>query len=400
MTRPSEIQQAHILMIGYDDRVLAHSATEDTRARHLRYANAVGHLHMLVWATHVPAGEVVRLGEKLTVYAVGHARRGGRFAFLWQAWQCARTLQRQFPIRLITTQDPFFTALLGLALRRPTQCLQIQNHSDFLDNPDWLAERPAWNRLLNRIAKFVLPKADQFRVVNAREKDKYLALGIDAQKIAILPVSVNVQQFADPQPASVRRGWRDDWNATQEMPVLLWVGRAVAFKNLPMLVAAVARLAQAGLQFRLVLVGDFSQAPEIPRLVAETGLQAITHFAGAIPHEQLPAVYQSADIYLHSSNYEGFGRVLVEAAAAGLPIVATETAGADEILLAEQTALLVPPNNPAAFAEAITHLLVDSALRGQIAQAAQAAILAKFDPQRMSERVVGAWESALQAKKA
>ncbi|HUN23844.1 MAG TPA: glycosyltransferase family 4 protein [Anaerolineales bacterium] len=387
-----------ILMIGYDDRVLlADSATEDTRARHLRYAESVGHLHMLVWATHVVSGQSVSVSPKLTVYPVGHSQRLGRLAFLWQAWQMGRSILRQNPIALITAQDPFFTALLAILIRPPRVSLQIQNHSDFLDNPHWLTERPLWNRFLNALAKWTLPRADTWRVVNTLEKEKYVRLSLPAQNIHVLPVSVNLNQFMHPPSTPNRASLRANWGVESDTIVLLWVGRPVEFKNVPLLVNAVHLLMKQGYAFHLVLVGDFGSASEIPVLVETLGLQAHTTFCGAIAHAQLAPFYTAADIYLHSSNYEGFGRVLVEAAASGLAIVATQTAGALDILQHAHTALLSPPYDVSAFAENIRSLVESPELRKKLAQTAQAEICQRFDPHYQSQQVVRAWLTTIQS---
>jgi glycosyltransferase involved in cell wall biosynthesis len=387
-----------ILMIGYDDRVLlADSATEDTRARHIRYAESVGHLHMLVWATHGSSGQPVQISPKLTVYPVGDSHRFGRVTFLWQAWQTGRAILRQNPIDLITAQDPFFTALLAILIRSRGVSLQIQNHSDFLDNPHWFAERPLWNRFLNALAKWTLPRATTWRVVNTAEKEKYVRLGLPAQKVHVLPVSVNLNQFTHPPTHPSRTSLRANWGVAPDTAVLLWVGRPVAFKNVPLLVNAVHWLAKQGCAFHLVLVGEFANVSEVPALVDALGLQAQTTFCGAVPHAQLPPIYAAADIYLHSSNYEGFGRVLVEAAASGLAIVATQTAGALDILQHAHTALLTPAYDVSAFAQNIRLLVESPELRKNLAQAAQTEICQRFDPHYQSQQVVKAWLTAIQS---
>ncbi len=388
------MSKLQVLMLSYDDRVIAGN-TEDTQARHLRYAAKIDHLHMIVWATTVSEKKPVKLSDHLTVYPVGHQ---GRPFYVLEAWQTAQRLRNQYPIDVITAQDPFFTALVGLWARSTETKLQIQNHSDFLDNPHWLAERPRWNPFLNRIAKYTLPKADRWRVVNAKEKQKYMQLGLPGGNIDVLPVGVDVKRFATKVSGTTVAQLRKKLHLSQTDDVLFWVGRPVGFKNVPLLIEAFAKVHATNTSAKLVLGGDFSSAADIKAQVDALGLSEVVLFAGAIPNTNLPAYFALADVYLHSSDYEGFGRVMVEAAASGTPIVATHTAGAREILKHQVTALLVPPRDKTAFATAILSLLDNVTLGQQLGSAAQKHVLGVFDPQKAEAAIVKSWQRTSRSK--
>ncbi|MEK7788164.1 MAG: hypothetical protein AAB658_22385, partial [Chloroflexota bacterium] len=104
-----------VLLIGFGDEVLG-AATEDARARHLRYADGVDHLHMIVRGQQSGSIEPVRLSPKLTVYPVG---QGSRLAYMREALRAGEAILGTNPINVISTQDPFYTAAIGLRLRRP-----------------------------------------------------------------------------------------------------------------------------------------------------------------------------------------------------------------------------------------------------------------------------------------
>ncbi len=388
------MSKLQVLMLSYDDRVIAGN-TEDTQARHLRYAAKVDHLHMIVWATTVAEKKPVKLSENLTVYPVGHQ---GRPFYVLEAWQTAQRLCNQYQIDVITAQDPFFTALVALWARGGDTKVQIQNHSDFLDNPHWLAERPRWNAFLNRIAKYTLPRADRWRVVNAQEKQKYMQLGLPGGQIDVLPVGVDVQRFATAVDADSVAQLRGQLDLAPNDNVLFWVGRPVGFKNVPLLIDAFAQVQNDRSNCKLVLGGDFSNATDIQSQVKNLGLENAVIFAGSIPNQDLPTYLALTNVYLHSSDYEGFGRVMVEAAASATPIVATNTAGAREILKHQVTALLVPPQNPEAFAKAIQTLLADQTLSSTLGKAAQKRVLSEFDPSKAEAAIVRSWQRASRQK--
>lgn len=146
---------------------------------------------------------------------------------------------------------------------------------------------------------------------------------------------------------------------------LLFVGNCVRLKGLEHLIAALGLLRD--LPLRLEVVGDVSFEPryyeKLLRQVNALGLGGRVTFHGALAHENLGAFYSRADIFTFPSLYEGFGIVLAEAMHAGLPIVATRTGPAGEILREGENALIVPLADSAALAGAIRTLAADAGMR-------------------------------------
>jgi glycosyltransferase involved in cell wall biosynthesis len=118
---------------------------------------------------------------------------------------------------------------------------------------------------------------------------------------------------------------------------------------------------------------------------------------GELPHEDLAGVFGAADVFLYPSIYEGFGRVLVEAGAAGLPVVATATAGASDIVTDGVTGFLVPAEYPAALAQRAGRLLSDPELCSRMSAAADARIWERFDPENMFAAIVSQWREVAAA---
>jgi len=148
-------------------------------------------------------------------------------------------------------------------------------------------------------------------------------------------------------------------------PRVLSVGRLDAEKN-PLLLADVA--ARLGDRARLVICGDGPLRSALEARLTELGASEYAELRGYVPVDgELPELYRTSDVLLHVSWTEGFPQVLVEAFAAGLPVVATAVGGVPEV--AGDAALLVEPGDADAAAAAVTRLLDDRALAAQLADA-------------------------------
>ena len=154
-------------------------------------------------------------------------------------------------------------------------------------------------------------------------------------------------------------------------PVLLAVGSIVPRKGYDVLVDALALLAD--MDWRLVIAGSPDRAPDFAAMlrqrISAAGLDARINLAGELEDCELACAYGSADIFVSASHYEGFGMVLTEALARGLPIVTT-TGGAAASTVPDEASLKVPPGDAPALAQAIRTLLTDQTLRGQLAESA------------------------------
>lgn len=150
---------------------------------------------------------------------------------------------------------------------------------------------------------------------------------------------------------------------------LLYVGTVSRRKGLLFLLKAIKLLSKPDV--KLKIVGDVEYDPnyydELCRYVKEHGLDVRVRFTGKLSRESLRKEYESADIFVLPSVWEGYGIVLIEAMKAGLPIVASRVGGIPEIIDEKVNGLLVPIANPKALAEAIHRLASDEILWSEIA---------------------------------
>ena len=151
---------------------------------------------------------------------------------------------------------------------------------------------------------------------------------------------------------------------------ILFVGRLERRKGFEFLLRAFAHVQAVIPDTRLVVVGAFSREHQAPyqNLSRELGLKHV-QFVGPVSDDELPRYYRSCHLFCAPSiGFESFGLVLLEAMAAGAPVIAANIRGYRTLLTSEQVGVLVPPKNITALAKAIIQLLQNPARREAIAQ--------------------------------
>jgi phosphatidylinositol alpha-mannosyltransferase len=197
--------------------------------------------------------------------------------------------------------------------------------------------RGVWGRLRVRIA--VSEAASSF--VGSRFGDG----------IRVIPNGCDVDRFKNARPLGGMPPGRR----------LLWVGRLDRQKGFPVAIRAFGLLAREVADLWFVVVGDGRDRRAVGELPAEARRRVLLY--GDVPHADLPAYHAASDVFLSAAvGQESFGMVLVEAMAAGLPVVATDIAGYREVVRHQIDGLLVPPNDPAALAAALRDVLNERSL--------------------------------------
>lgn len=136
--------------------------------------------------------------------------------------------------------------------------------------------------------------------------------------------------------------------------------------------------------------GDVIYAHSLDRDIARRGLIGRAQLLPFRP--DIAAVYAAADINLLVSNQEGFGRVIVEAAAFGVPTIGTDAGGIPEVIVDGETGLIVPPEDPEALAQAMVRLLLDPARRGALGLGAQRRAETEYSIERHAVRMMGLFD--------
>jgi phosphatidyl-myo-inositol alpha-mannosyltransferase len=179
----------------------------------------------------------------------------------------------------------------------------------------------------------------------------------------VIPNGVDIQRFANAVPIA---RWQDG------TPNVLFVGRHEPRKGLLDLLKAHRILRKTGSGSRLLIVGSGPQEREARRYVATRGLQEV-EFLGRVSDAEKAQLFKTVDVFASpATGGESFGIVLLEAMAAGTPIVCSDIHGYKGVVRRDREGLLVPPREPRELAVAIDRLLRDPALREQMGAAGQA----------------------------
>ncbi|MHB8571667.1 MAG: glycosyltransferase family 4 protein [Candidatus Dormibacteria bacterium] len=169
-------------------------------------------------------------------------------------------------------------------------------------------------------------------------------------------------------------------------------------KGLDHLLEAMSILAGRVPEARLLVVGGPEAATgTYRRRAAALDLEGRVEFTGPVDHDRLTPFFHRADAFCLPSLGEPFGMTLIEAMACGLPLVATRAGGVPEVVREGQEALLVPPGDPPALAEALTRLALDPGLCRAMGAGNRAAAVARYDWERVVDQVEAAYREALQA---
>jgi glycosyltransferase involved in cell wall biosynthesis len=207
------------------------------------------------------------------------------------------------------------------------------------------------------------------------------ALGVDRARVRVIRNGVDLSRFRRPQRATPERG------------LIVCVARHHPAKNLTLLLEACALLRDRGVPFRCLLVGDGRSGPALRSRTAKLGLESLVEFAGALDHDDVAAVWRRASIAVLTSRREGLPVSLIEAAATGVPAVATAVGGVPELVAHEETGLLVPPGDARALADALARLLAEPKRARELGRAARARAEEHFSLTRQVDELLGLWQT-------
>lgn len=211
---------------------------------------------------------------------------------------------------------------------------------------------------------------------------------------------VDVQRFDRNRFSSSRcDAMKRSLGIPHDVPVLLFVGRITLDKGVRELLDAFARLKGDGSRAHLVFVGPFDSDSGVAGSISPHELNTIRD-AHLVGYTERPEQYMSiADILCLPSYREGFGTVVIEAAAMGVPTVGTDIYGLSDAIVHGETGLLVPPRNVEELVNALKRLLGDSSLRTRMGEAAKQRAWTQFDARKVNRQVVSEYHSLLQEKR-
>lgn len=357
----------NIISIGTDRNLF--TSGSPVQKRQIEYATLFDDVHIIVFSRREHSlPEKITIAPRVWVYATNSR---SRFSYISDATRIAGNIIREHGFdratMVTTTQDPFETAAVGYSLKKNLGVpLHVQIHTDFL-NPYFVSTGRMRDRALNRIRVFLamkhLPHADSVRVVSRR-----IAASLESKKIlppqchvTVLPVFVDTETIrAHPRNNNLREKYSDF------KFLVLMASRFTQEKNIALGIDAFSQLSKKypdrGLG--LVIVGD---GPEKSRIQNRINRLDLADTVVCEPWQNdVVSFYKTADVFLSTSWYEGFGLSMVEAALAGCVVVATDAG------IAPMLTRACPPGDAHCLSRKLSELVASPELREKYTQEARA----------------------------
>ncbi|MGL5075191.1 MAG: glycosyltransferase family 4 protein [Waterburya sp.] len=233
-----------------------------------------------------------------------------------------------------------------------------------------------------RVEKQCLETADMIIATSPQEQEHMRSLVSTKGNITVIPCGTDIECFGSID----RQSGRAKLGIDPEDKVVMYAGRFDERKGIETLVRAIAtEEVKSHQNLKLILVGGYTpgesdghEQERITNIVQELGIEDITQFAGRVQHQDLASYYAAADVCVVPSHYEPFGLVAIESMAARTPVVASDVGGLKFSVVDQVTGLLVPPQDEAAFAQAINSILSSPKWREQLGNNARKRVEAKF----------------------
>ncbi len=303
----------------------------------------------------------------------------------------AASLARQHKVRFVHCGN---VKPAGYPARWVFERLRVP-YSLFLYGADLLSEQHKirHSAIKRRMARAIFGGAATLIAISNWTRDFALGvlgeLGLDGhgQRLRVVHPGTDPTHFrpgVDPGPARERLGLPDGgtrWIVT--------VARLQRHKGMDTVIQALPAILARAPDVRYAVAGAGPDHERLEKLAHKLGLAERVRFLGGVTDEDLPALYNLASVYVGASRrserlgVEGFGISLVEASACGLPVVAGDSGGIPDAVRDGETGFLVPPEEPAAFADAICRLLADPAAAKRMGQNGRRAVETYFNWDRV-----------------
>lgn len=174
-----------------------------------------------------------------------------------------------------------------------------------------------------------------------------------------------------------------------EPPVVLFAGNLIPTKGVDLILRAAAEIHRSGTPFRLRLVGDGPERPALERLVADLGITALVDWAGTKGHDQMPAEFAAASVFVMASRGprgEGMPLTVVEALLSGCAVVSTPAGGVPELVTEGVSGLIARDEDAHHLAEQLGRVLRDAGLRERLATEGRRQVMARHSKQAAMDR--------------
>jgi glycosyltransferase involved in cell wall biosynthesis len=340
-----------VLSIGSDKNLFREKSA--VRQRMIEYGSIAEELHIIVFCKKGEFSET-RISDNVYLYPTNSS---SKLFYFWDAAAIGKKRIKDPDQWLIMTQDPFEAGLAGYLIKRKINVrLQIQVHGDFAS--PYFAGESFLNRIRVSLATFLLPKADGIRVVSGRIGQSLKNYSLKKEPV-IFPIYVDIKKTQETEIKT---------DLHQKYPqfdfIILMASRLAKVKNIDLAIEAMSEIVKAYPKTGLIIVG---RGEEENKLKSKTKNLALSKNINFEPwNEDLASYYKTADLFLLSSNHEGYGLTIPEAMAAGCPVIMTDVGCAGELVKDGFNGLVLPVNDKEALIEDIKRLISEPGLREKL----------------------------------
>lgn len=291
-------------------------------------------------------------------------------------WRLSRVI-RQLRPDIVHAHDPHAIAVAAVALSfRPTEPLPPLVASRRVD---FRMRGNSFSRWKHRQVACYICASEAIRAI-------LLADGIPATRTVTVHEGIDVEHVDAAPAANVHAEF---WLPTHA-PLVGNVGALVPHKGQRHLVDAAPLVLREEPDVRFVIVGAGELEDALKRQIREHQLEKHVMLAGFRP--DVLSLHKGFDIFAMSSVTEGLGTSVLDAMACAKPVIATRAGGLPEMVIDEETGVLVPPRDHDAMAQAIVRLVRDPELRRRLGEAGRARVCAHFTAERMVRATLGVYE--------
>jgi len=218
-------------------------------------------------------------------------------------------------------------------------------------------------------------------------------------RIETIPNGIETARFADVDTDAATRGHtRYALHVSDDAPIIVCLSRLSPEKDVTNLLEAFALILPDFPDARLLIAGDGKLRPTLQWHIELLGIGKSATLLGAVSRDAIADLLRAADIFALSSREEGLSLAVLEAMAAGLPVVATRIGGLPEAVAENVTGYLAPPKNPQAFATQLARLLSNPEARQRMGEAGRNRALERFTQERMTAQTFAVYERAFRPK--
>ena len=224
--------------------------------------------------------------------------------------------------------------------------------------------------------KYLSAMVDRYVAISSAIAAILADYGIPPAKIAVVRSAIDGKPYEIYDRAAERAALASAFSIDQNLVFLGNVSALSDQKDYPTLIRAAKILKERGLPFHVFVAGEGERRDELERLRMDLGMEYDVTFLGFI--DQVPRFLSALDVFAMSSAYEGLGTILLEAAHAGLCLVATAVGGIPEAVVDGKSGILCPPGDPEALANALARVINDPRLRRSLAEGAKQHVNQEF----------------------